>query len=209
MRVAKSVNRVCIFIAQLVSLFILIILLISFVGINISVTNSLHIRLANSEDALTLAELGARTFRDTFGDDNDPKDLQHYIQTAFNAEQTRVELSNSDTIFLLGIEGGMPVGYAKLHVGRHSEPVKSKNPVEMSRLYVDRSAIGKGYGTALMRRCIDEGRRGGHDKMWLGVWEKNPRAIGFYKKFGFRTVGSHTFMLGYDSQKDWIMERSI
>jgi RimJ/RimL family protein N-acetyltransferase len=43
--------------------------------------------------------------------------------------------------------------------------------------------------------------------VWLGVWERNPRAIAFYKKFGFLEVGVHVFPLGFDPQRDIVMSR--
>ena len=39
--------------------------------------------------------------------------------------------------------------------------------------------------------------------------ERNPRAISFYEKGGFRTVGSHTFLLGTDEQRDIVMARPL
>jgi ribosomal protein S18 acetylase RimI-like enzyme len=46
---------------------------------------------------------------------------------------------------------------------------------------------------------------GNADKVWLGVWENNPRALAFYQKFGFNKVGHHVFQLGNDPQHDWIL----
>ena len=45
--------------------------------------------------------------------------------------------------------------------------------------------------------------------IWLGVWERNPRAIAFYEKCGFRDVGSQLFIVGSDPQTDRVMVRSI
>jgi ribosomal protein S18 acetylase RimI-like enzyme len=45
--------------------------------------------------------------------------------------------------------------------------------------------------------------------VWLGVWERNPKAIAFYKKFGFREVGAHVFPLGSDPQRDVVMARPV
>ena len=45
---------------------------------------------------------------------------------------------------------------------------------------------------------------GGRD-FWLGVWERNPRAIAFYGKSGFIEVGSHVFMDGSDAQRDLVL----
>ena len=60
-----------------------------------------------------------------------------------------------------------------------------------------------------MNASIREAKQRGYDSLWLGVWEKNPRAIEFYKKWGFREVGSHVFMVGDDPQKDYIMELEV
>ena len=37
--------------------------------------------------------------------------------------------------------------------------------------------------------------------IWLGVWEKNLRAIRLYEKWGFKKVGTKEFILGSDLQK--------
>ncbi len=45
--------------------------------------------------------------------------------------------------------------------------------------------------------------------MWLGVWERNPRAIAFYIKSGFVEVGSHVFIVGNDRQTDLVLVSSL
>jgi ribosomal protein S18 acetylase RimI-like enzyme len=45
--------------------------------------------------------------------------------------------------------------------------------------------------------------------VWLCVWQENPRAIAFYGKQGFITVGSQIFILGTDRQLDWVMARPL
>ena len=60
-----------------------------------------------------------------------------------------------------------------------------------------------------MNASIDRIRERGSDLVWLGVWERNPRAISFYRKNGFVEVGSHVFRLGNDPQRDIIMARSV
>jgi hypothetical protein len=41
------------------------------------------------------------------------------------------------------------------------------------------------------------------------VWERNPRAIAFYHRWGFLDVGTTTFMLGHDLQTDRVMARRV
>jgi len=45
--------------------------------------------------------------------------------------------------------------------------------------------------------------------LWLGVWERNARAIAFYRKQGFEVVGEQEFMLGADRQRDLVMARRL
>jgi len=60
-----------------------------------------------------------------------------------------------------------------------------------------------------MKACLDDVEGRGADVVWLGVWERNPRAISFYKKFGFIEVGDHVFPLGNDPQRDIVMARPV
>ncbi len=56
-----------------------------------------------------------------------------------------------------------------------------------------------------MERALADAARAGCDRLWLGVWEHNPKAMAFYKKFGFEVVGTQAFMLGNERQRDLVM----
>jgi GNAT superfamily N-acetyltransferase len=96
-----------------------------------------------------------------------------------------------------------------LIVGSFEDGISAERPVELSRLYSHQEYIGKGVGQDLMNACFERARQDGHDVMWLGVWEFNPRAERFYEKNGFRIVGRHTFQLGSDPQTDLLMQREL
>jgi ribosomal protein S18 acetylase RimI-like enzyme len=170
-----------------------------------------HIRTATPADAERLTALAERTFRDTFAADNSTDDLEAYVRDAFSLDRVRAELADHASTFLLAfVDGGeYPTGYAKLRTGTPDPSVSGPDPVELERLYVDRIAIGHGVGAALMRASFDAARSAGHRTLWLGVWERNARAISFYVKWGFDTVGDHVFRLGSDDQRDLVMERPV
>lgn len=169
----------------------------------------LTIRYANPEDAGLLAELGARTFSETFAADNSPEDMATYLATAFNPTRQTVELHDPTSTFFIAEVDGLATGYALLHAGEPAEGVEGPKPIELLRLYVLREWLGRGVGEALMRMCIDEARRVGHETIWLGVWERNGRAQAFYRKWNFREVGEHIFQLSSDPQRDILMERAL
>ena len=101
------------------------------------------------------------------------------------------------------------VGFAKLSRGRAAGCVSGENPLELCRLYVLPDRLGQGFGGALMRACLDRARDGGHETLWLGVWEHNGRARRFYRGWGFETVGSQVFTVGADDQTDDVMQRPV
>ena len=169
------------------------------------------IRTATLTDAEQLAALAERTFRDTFAADNSTDDMDAYVRDAFSLDRLRGELVDDGNTFLLAyVDGGeQPTGYAKLRSGTTDPSVNGPDPIELERLYADRSAIGRGVGAALMQASLDEARSRGYRTLWLGVWERNDRAIAFYQRWGFKAVGDHVFRLGSDAQRDLIMERSV
>ena len=169
----------------------------------------LTIRRANDEDAGLLAELGARTFSETFAADNTREDMAAYLAASFNPAQQTAELADPASTFFIAEVGGLAAGYAQLHAGEPAEGVEGPQPVELVRLYVSREWLGRGVGEALMRACVDGARRAGHKTIWLGVWERNGRAQAFYRKWDFRAVGEHVFRLGSDPQTDILMERAL
>jgi len=174
-------------------------------------TEKLHfaVRRANSDDANLLAELGARTFKETFAADNTSEDMAAYLASNFNLAQQTAELADAAATFLIAEVDGVAAGYAKLHSGGPAEGVEGSERIELVRLYVSREWLGRRIGEALMRACLDEARRGGYKTIWLGVWERNARAQAFYRKWDFRVVGEHVFQLGSDPQRDILMERVI
>lgn len=169
----------------------------------------LHIRHARAGDLETLRCLAERTFRDTFAADNDPADMQRYMGDAFSEQRLRAELADGAGLFLLAFADGTlePIGYARLRTGEAHASVAGPSRLEIERLYVERAAIGHGVGAALMEAILAEAGRLGKRTLWLGVWERNTRAIAFYRRWGFEVVGSHVFWLGTDEQTDLIMQR--
>ena len=170
-----------------------------------------RIRTATPTDAGPLAALAERTFRDSFADENAADDMEAYVRASFALDRVRAELADGVNTFLLAFVDGAeePTGYAKLRTGTTDPSVTGPDPVELERLYVDHSAIGRGVGAALMRAALDAARSGGYRTLWLGVWERNARAITFYERWGFAAVGDHVFRLGSDDQRDLVMERPV
>ena len=174
-----------------------------------SATRSVTTRQATPADAAVLASLAATTFRDTFGGDNTPENMDAYATSAFGADIQAAELADPCLTVYLAEVSGEVAGYAMLRDGPAPASVAEENAVEIARLYAATHVIGAGVGATLMRRCLDEAAARRRRAVWLGVWEHNPRAIAFYRRWEFVDVGSTTFMLGRDQQTDRVMVHRV
>ncbi|MHB1264337.1 MAG: GNAT family N-acetyltransferase [Gemmatimonadaceae bacterium] len=166
------------------------------------------IRYATPADAAQLSAFARDIFRKTFGPDNLPRDIDAYLAEAFIPALQEQEIRDPDTIVLLLEHAGAVEGYAHL-VRAGLESIQADRPVELRRFYIARRLQGTGAAHRLMARVLEESRAVGGDLVWLGVWERNPRAIAFYIRHGFERVGEHQFMLGTDLQLDWLMARPV
>jgi len=167
------------------------------------------IRRATENDAALLAELGARTFSETFGSQNTPEDMAAYLAASFGPELQRAELADPRNMFLIAENDGVAIGYAHLRTGEAPACVSGPKPIELSRLYVSSRFHGSGVGARLMEACLTEARQVGYQTIWLGVWKQNVRAQAFYQRWNFSVAGEQVFQLGADRQMDWLMERSL
>lgn len=167
------------------------------------------IRKASLSDAKQLSHLAETTFRETFGDQNTTEDMALHCQLNYSEAIQASEISAPNMTTFLSVEGERLVGFAQVRRGGAPDCVSADAPAEIQRLYVDREWHGRGVAQGLMDACLGEIKARGFDVAWLGVWERNPRAISFYKKFGFVEVGDHVFPLGRDPQRDIIMVRPV
>jgi diamine N-acetyltransferase len=167
------------------------------------------IRHAIPSDAKSLALLADQTFRETFASMNTVEDMNLHCHTSYNEEIQLAEITDARMATLVCEDGDSLVAFAQLRWSEAPDCVPAKNPGEIQRIYVTKSWHGRGIAQKLMSMCLKEMGKRESDAVWLGVWERNPRAIAFYKKNGFTEVGSHIFPLGTDPQRDIIMVRPV
>ena len=162
-------------------------------------------RRATDADAADLATFASRTFTDTYAAHNTPENMRAYLAQAYGVEQQRREIGDPAMVTLLTESDGQLVGYAQLRRASAPPIGAYDRPVEIYRFYVDARAHGTGVAQRLMAEATVEARALGGGHLWLAVWERNPRAIAFYMKSGFRDIGTQHFQLGADRQTDRVL----
>ena len=171
--------------------------------------SSIVLRRATAADAARLSAFAATAFADTFAAENRPVDMAAYVVEAFGEPVQRAELTDPQCTVFVAERDGEIVGYAMLRDGPPPSCVHDTSAIEIARLYAGQRWIGAGIGALLMQRCLVEAASRGRRTIWLGVWERNVRAIGFYQRWNFAIVGSQSFQLGSDRQNDRVMARRV
>lgn len=166
------------------------------------------IRRARPEDAEILAELGARTFSDTFAHLYDPADLADYLVEAYGLERTRADLADPAKALWLVEDGDRPIGYAL--AGPCALPHDDVTPAcgELKRIYFVKDRQGAGMGGRLFAEVMAWLQAGGPRDVWIGVWSENYGAQRFYERHGFAKVGEYGFKVGRTVDREFILRRS-
>lgn len=171
--------------------------------------HSPHIHIATTKDAALIADMSRTTFSDTFEKFNTQHDMDKFMREQFSAEQLIAEVGEPGNIFLLAYNDDAPVGYARLREDNNPPELSGLPTLEIARIYAVKEMIGKGVGKELMNTSMSIARQKFKQWVWLGVWERNQRAIDFYTAHGFEKFSEHPFILGDDVQTDWLMKKKV
>jgi GNAT superfamily N-acetyltransferase len=166
-----------------------------------------QIRRAALDDAPALAEIGARTFTETFAHLYPPEDLARFLAEAYSLPRTRADLRDPAKAAWLVEQDGAAVGYALAGPCALPHPEVTPACGELKRLYLVRSAQGAGLGGRLFNTAIDWLQRDGPRTIWIGVWSENHGARRFYGRQGFEKVGEYGFKVGNTVDLEFILRR--
>lgn len=153
------------------------------------------IRELTVNDLPLLVEMGGASLLQSHGHSAPAAVMQQYVDKSFSPENCVAELSDTHNIFYAIFYKEAAAGYFKI-IFDLPHPATPLQPVtKMERLYLLQEFYGLGLGQQLMQKAIHLSKEKGEKGMWLNVWKGNDRAISFYKKTGFKTVGESEFVL--------------
>ncbi len=164
---------------------------------------------ASVNDVYQLQEIGQITFSETFAASNTAENMANYLRDGFSLEKLNDELNNGDSKFYFALIEDRVIGYLKVNFGESQTELKESKALEIERIYVLNEFHGKKVGQLLYDQAIQIAKQMQVEYVWLGVWEKNERALKFYQKNGFVEFDQHIFKLGDDEQIDLMMKLQI
>lgn len=174
------------------------------------VSSSLRLRRADARDAAWLADFGARTFEAAYRELIDADEIRRYCEMTYGAERQRKEIEQPESTVLIAELDGTAAGFAwvvRQEAAATPPCVTDRTAVNLSRIYVDPACQSSGIGARLLEGAVTEARALGAESIWLAVWQENPRAIQFYERHGFHSIGRTGFPTDPDPECDHVMAR--
>jgi GNAT superfamily N-acetyltransferase len=169
-----------------------------------------EVREARLEDASRLALVGAATFLETFAGILDGSAIVAHCDAEHSAAAYSRYLGAGCKAWLAETrEGSAPAGFALL--GSSSLPGTDPDgaDLELKRIYSLSRFHGTGLGGALMAEALAYASREGAQRLLLGVYAGNERAMAFYKKQGFSRIADRRFRVGSRDYDDVVFAKIL
>ena len=171
--------------------------------------DSISIERVQSKAVLELQKIAKETFFNTYASENTKEDMDAYLAENFNTELLQRSLIHPDSFYYFAKNQKKTIGYLKVNRGAAQTDTKLPDALEVERIYVIPDLQGKGIGKLLLNKAVEKAKSLNIKTIWLSVWEKNQKAIAFYKKQGFVAFDNQFYWVGTDKQTDVLMKLEL
>ena len=163
-----------------------------------------EIRRCTPADASALALVGAATFLESFAGILAGANILEHCANKHSEASYGTALAAPETAAWLAEVKGAPVGYALVTAPSELPVPLQPGDLELKRIYLLSRFHGQGTGMHLTEQARKFARASGADRLLLGVYGENHRAIAFYRRQGFVEAGTRTFRVGQGIYHDLI-----
>ncbi|MEL7128095.1 MAG: GNAT family N-acetyltransferase [Pseudomonadota bacterium] len=173
-------------------------------------TPTFTLRQASAGDADTLAHIGVATFVDSYTTDISGQAMvAHCTQQHAPAAYAAYLADDTNRCWIAEYaETGAPVGYA-VNCAPDLPVDVQPGDLELKRIYVLSRFHGAGLGLRLLEAALGHAREAGAQRLLLGTYEENHRAMAFYRRHGFQQIGTRQFNVGGTIYDDIVMARPV
>lgn len=164
---------------------------------------SIAYRKAIPPDATKLSILFKQVYIATYGTAGVSDEFANFISQRFSiANLAQMIDDDAHPLFVAtyqnNLVGAAEIGFGTCPIGRIVAP-------ELNKLYILEWFCGQGVGEQLLAMAEQHVWQQGHTQMWLWVLESNARAIGFYKKHGYKEIGNAPFQMEVNRYENIVM----
>ena len=134
-----------------------------------------------------------------------------YIDKCFSEAALKKELEDPNSAFFLLYLGEELAGFLKLNIDKAFEGGSAEESLELERIYLTKSASGKGVGRQAVAFAVDFARQRNKRLIWLKAMDSS-KSVDFYEQNGFEKCGTHH--LNFEAMKPeyrgmYVMQRLL
>ena len=155
----------------------------------------MEIQKATTENSETIWFIGLTSFLSSHGKSASKEFIDTFILEHYNPGTISKELSNPINNYFLLFQNSNPLGFSNLQLNNSHSYLSFKNVAKLDRIYFLEVTYGKGFGAELLKHNIEFSIKYKQKGIWLFTWVENDRAVKFYRKFGFKTIGKHNYKI--------------
>lgn len=172
--------------------------------------SSFKIRQASHEDAETLGHIGVATFVESYTADIEGRAMVTHCTREHNTSVYEQYLAAPQTGCWLAEHSktSAPIGYA-LNCAPDLPVDIIPGDLELKRIYVLSKFHGSDCALGLLEAAEVHARTQNAPRLLLGTYEENHRAVAFYEKHGFKTIGTRQFNVGGKIYDDIVMGKTL
>lgn len=170
---------------------------------------NIEIKKVEASELIALQAISRQTFEEAFSADNSEEDMLLYFRDCLSIEQLTKEIENQSSEFYFAKVEDEIAAYLKVNYYQEMVEEIDYKALEIERIYVLQKFQGNKIGQLLFNKALELAKSFGANKLWLGVWEKNYKAIDFYEKNGMHAFDQKIFLLGNDEQTDILMKLNL
>ncbi|GAB4109848.1 MAG: hypothetical protein Fur005_08100 [Roseiflexaceae bacterium] len=135
--------------------------------------------------------------------------LKRFLNTAFALDLLEADLADPCVWYRGAWVQGTLAGVVRLVAAPPPNAPAATGWVELSKCYVLPDYHGQGVAAALLEAACDLAGHAGFERIWLAVWQENPRAVRFYQRHQFEVVGTTDIMVEDVLFHDLVMQRAL
>jgi GNAT superfamily N-acetyltransferase len=154
-----------------------------------------EIQKATINNTEVICTIGQKSFLSSHGKSASKKDIDTFILEHYNPGAISKELSNSINNYFLFFLNSTPLGFSNLQLNNPPSNLPFKNVAKLDRIYFLEETYGKGFGSELLQYNIEFSIKNKQQGIWLFTWVENDRAVNFYRRFGFKTIGKYDYKI--------------
>ncbi len=163
---------------------------------------------AKLADSLRISILLKTVYIDAYGIEGVTTEFANFTDANFSKEKIEEKIkANPDSLWSACCNGN-PIGIAEI-IFESECPVSKKIMPELGKLYMLQRFHGTGTASRLLQQVEETVRQKGYEELYLEVWENNIKAIKFYEKHDFTSIGKAQFPMETNTYINLVMHKPL